>query len=53
MQTWGSIHGEELPYIFGMPLVGGTNHLAMNYTRAEMFLSEMVITYFSNFARTG
>jgi neuroligin len=52
-QNWGSIHGEELAYVFGMPLVGGTNHLTMNYTRAEMLLSEMVITYWTNFARTG
>ena len=53
IQSWGSIHGEELPYVFGMPLVGGTNHLALNYTRAEMLLSEMIITYWTNFARTG
>ena len=53
MQSWGSVHGEELAYVFGMPLVGGTNHLTMNYTRAEMLLSEMVITYWTNFARTG
>ena len=52
-QSWGSIHGEELAYVFGMPLVGGTNHLTLNYTRAEMLLSEMVITYWTNFARTG
>ena len=52
-QRWGSVHGEELPYVFGMPLVGGTNHLSMNYTRAEMLLSEIVITYWANFARTG
>lgn len=53
MQNWGSIHGEELAYVFGMPLVGGTNHLSSNYTRAEMLLSEIVITYWANFARTG
>uniref|UniRef100_A0A0P6GKJ8 Neuroligin-4, Y-linked n=1 Tax=Daphnia magna TaxID=35525 RepID=A0A0P6GKJ8_9CRUS len=52
-QDWGSIHGEELAYVFGMPLVGGTNHLSANYTRAEMLLSEIVITYWANFARTG
>jgi len=52
-QTWGSVRGEELAYVFGMPLIGGTNHLANNYTKPEMLLSEMMMTYWTNFARTG
>ncbi|XP_065576080.1 neuroligin-4, X-linked-like isoform X2 [Artemia franciscana] len=52
-KTWGSVRGEELAYVFGMPLIGGTNHLANNYTKPEMLLSEMMMTYWTNFARTG
>lgn len=52
-QRQGCIHGEELPYVFGAPLVGGLAHWPRNYTRAELALSESVILYFTNFARTG
>lgn len=52
-QKPGCIHGEDLPYFFGAPLVGGLSHWPKNYTRAEMALSESVILYLTNFARTG
>ncbi|XP_032669486.1 neuroligin-4, Y-linked [Odontomachus brunneus] len=52
-QRPGCIHGEELPYFFGAPLVGGLSHWPKNYTRAEIALSESVILYLTNFARTG
>lgn len=52
-QRQGCIHGEELPYFFGAPLVGGLAHWPKNYTRAEVALSESVILYLTNFARTG
>lgn len=29
---FGSVHGEELAYVLGMPLVGGTYHFVQNYT---------------------
>lgn len=47
------MHGEELAYVFGAPLVSGFNHFGLNYTRDEKFLSELVMTLWSNFARTG
>lgn len=53
MQRMGTVHGEELPYVFGAPLVEGFNHFPRNYTKSEVGLSEAVIVYFSNFARTG
>ncbi|XP_044580848.1 neuroligin-4, Y-linked isoform X1 [Cotesia glomerata] len=53
VQRLGCIHGEELPYFFGAPLVGGLAHWPKNYTRAEITLSESVILYLTNFARTG
>jgi neuroligin len=49
----GTVHGEELPYVFGAPLVDGFNHFPRNYTKSEVGLSEAFIVYFSNFARTG
>lgn len=52
-QRQGCIHGEELPYIFGAPLVGGFMHFVRNYTKSEMLLAEATMIYWSNFARTG
>ncbi|XP_054273018.1 neuroligin-4, Y-linked-like [Macrosteles quadrilineatus] len=52
-QRQGCIHGEELPYVFGAPLVAGMMHFPRNYTKAEILLSEATILYWSNFARTG
>ncbi|ETN63593.1 hypothetical protein AND_004691 [Anopheles darlingi] len=49
----GCIHGEDLPYLFGAPLVGGFNHFTRNYTKSEIGLSEAVMIYWSNFIRTG
>ena len=52
-QVFGSLHGEELPYGLGMPLTGGSNHLQQNYTFHEQVLSEVMMHYWANFARTG
>ncbi|CAH0386567.1 unnamed protein product [Bemisia tabaci] len=49
----GSVHGEELPYLFGAPLVESFSHFSHNYTKAEVTLSETFIVYLTNFARTG
>ena len=47
------IHGDELPYVFGAPLVGGLSPFPSVYTSAEKMLSEAVMTYWTNFAKTG
>lgn len=52
-QKMGSVHGEELPFVFGAPLVDGFGHFPRNYTRFEVALSESVVQYFANFVRTG
>ncbi|XP_037924577.1 neuroligin-4, Y-linked isoform X3 [Hermetia illucens] len=52
-QRMGTVHGEDLPYIFGAPLVEGFSHFPSNYTKSEVALSEAVMIYWSNFARTG
>ncbi|CAG0918185.1 unnamed protein product [Notodromas monacha] len=55
MQKFGCIHGEELPYLFGVPLEGpvGANHFQSNFTVPESFLSQMFMAFVTNFARTG
>ena len=50
----GSVHGEELPFVFGAPLIlDGLGHFPRNYTKAEISLAEGMILYFANFAKTG
>ena len=49
----GTVHGEDLAYILGMPLVGGTYHFVHNYTQEEKQLSEHVMAFVVNFAKTG
>ncbi|GBP90515.1 Neuroligin-3 [Eumeta japonica] len=46
-------HGEELPYVFGAPLVGGFGHFPQNYTKSEVALAESLMLYIANFARSG
>ena len=52
-QRMGTVHGEDLPYVFGAPLVEGFSHFPKNYTKSEVALSEAVMIFWSNFARTG
>ncbi|CAK9818955.1 NLGN2 [Anthophora quadrimaculata] len=52
-QKMGSVHGEDLPFVFGAPLVDGFGHFPRNYTRPEVALSESIVQYFANFVRTG
>ncbi|XP_063224027.1 neuroligin-2-like [Bacillus rossius redtenbacheri] len=52
-QRQGCVHGEELAYLFGAPLVGGFAHFPRNYTKAELLLAETVMTYWSSFAWSG
>ncbi|KAJ1525419.1 hypothetical protein ONE63_010233 [Megalurothrips usitatus] len=49
----GPAHGEELPYVFGAPLAATVRAFPSNYSKAEVALSEAVMTYWTNFARTG
>ncbi|XP_040580708.1 neuroligin-1 [Lepeophtheirus salmonis] len=52
-QVFGSIHGEEIAYGFGMPLSGGMHHLVHNYTVEESVLSEIMMNYWINFIYAG
>ncbi|XP_054271199.1 uncharacterized protein LOC128991935 [Macrosteles quadrilineatus] len=48
-----SVQGEELPYVFGVPLEPKSSHLDNNYSQQEKLLSEVVMTLWTNFAKTG
>lgn len=49
----GCIHGEELAYIFGAPLVSHLGHFPNNYSKSEQAYAEAIMSYWSNFARYG
>uniref|UniRef100_A0A672MC13 Neuroligin-3-like n=1 Tax=Sinocyclocheilus grahami TaxID=75366 RepID=A0A672MC13_SINGR len=46
-------HGDELPYVFGIPLIGPTELFPCNFSRNDIMLSAVVMTYWTNFAKTG
>nr|XP_053654641.1 neuroligin-2-like [Cherax quadricarinatus] len=52
-QRLGCVHGEELPYVWGAPLVDTLSYFPINYTQPEVKLAEAMLTYWTNFARTG
>ena len=51
----GAAHGDDLAFVFGAPLVPGyqLGLFPTNYSKVEASLSEMVITYWTNFAKFG
>jgi carboxylesterase type B len=66
MRSSSSLHGQEVPYIFGVPLLSpsmtsslssSNTHLGVfdtrKYTRSEAALSETVMNYWINFVRSG
>ncbi|KAI7815673.1 neuroligin [Rhyzopertha dominica] len=52
-QRLGSVRGEDLTYILGMPLVGGMPFFPQNFSRQDMGVAEAVLNFFSNFAKSG
>ncbi|XP_023720974.1 neuroligin-4, X-linked [Cryptotermes secundus] len=52
-QRLGSVRGEDVTYILGMPLVGGQPFFPQNYSRQDMGVAEAVLNFFTNFAKTG
>ncbi|GAB6019884.1 hypothetical protein CHUAL_001419 [Chamberlinius hualienensis] len=52
-QRLGCFHGEELPYVFGAPLVDDLAHFRSNFTRTERTISEATMRYWTNFAKYG
>uniref|UniRef100_A0A671QJ30 Neuroligin-4, X-linked-like n=1 Tax=Sinocyclocheilus anshuiensis TaxID=1608454 RepID=A0A671QJ30_9TELE len=52
--TWSdSAHGDELPYVFGIPMIGPTDLFNCNFSKNDIMLSAVVMTYWTNFAKTG
>ncbi|XP_067008135.2 neuroligin-4, X-linked-like [Anabrus simplex] len=52
-QRLGSVRGEDVTYILGLPLVGGQPYFPQNYSRQDMGVAEAVLNFFTNFAKTG
>ncbi|XP_056610589.1 neuroligin 4 X-linked b [Triplophysa dalaica] len=48
-----SAHGDELPYVFGIPMIGPTDLFNCNFSKNDVMLSAVVMTYWTNFAKTG
>lgn len=50
-------HGDEVPYVFGVPMAGpdtaAAEIFACNFSRNDVMLSAVVMTYWTNFAKTG
>ncbi|CAG0922411.1 unnamed protein product [Notodromas monacha] len=50
----GTAHGEELPYLFGVPLVDQPSYLsAGNATKDELFMSVAMMKLLGNFVHSG
>ena len=52
-QWSGGVHGDELPYVFGAPLVRGLSPFPSSYTMQEVELSKIMMRMWTNFAKTG
>ncbi|XP_049887919.1 uncharacterized protein LOC126382175 [Pectinophora gossypiella] len=48
-----SVHGEELPYVLGIPLGGANTHFHVHYTQKEKLLSEVMMRLWTNFVKMG
>ncbi|XP_055991460.1 neuroligin-4, X-linked isoform X2 [Sorex fumeus] len=52
--SWAdSAHGDEVPYVFGIPMIGPTELFSCNFSKNDVMLSAVVMTYWTNFAKTG
>ncbi|XP_017281831.1 neuroligin 4 X-linked a [Kryptolebias marmoratus] len=52
--SWAdSSHGDEVPYVFGIPMIGPTDLFNCNFSKNDVMLSAVVMTYWTNFAKTG
>ena len=50
----GSVHEQDLGFVFGAPLVPGTMGMfSLNYTKGDASISLAVMNYWANFAKSG
>lgn len=52
-QRAGSVHLEDLAYIFGYPLATKHSDTSHGYNKQDVSVSEAIITYYANFCKTG
>lgn len=52
-QRQGTVHGEELPYVLGMPLDGNKYDFRRRYNIGETLFSEAMMNWWSSFAYVG
>lgn len=46
-------HGDEVPYVLGNTMIGPTELFPCNFLQNDVMLSAVVMTYWTNFAKTG
>ncbi|CAH0393510.1 unnamed protein product [Bemisia tabaci] len=49
----GTVRGEDLPYVLGVPFIAQSDLFPFNYTRQDIGVAEAVMNFISNFAKTG
>lgn len=49
----GGVHGDDLTYVFGAPLTDGIDPFVSTYSNGEKMMTEAVMTYWTNFVKTG
>jgi len=52
-QRQHTMHGEELPYVLGVPLDGGKYDLRGRYDIRETLFSEAIMNWWCSFAYIG
>ncbi|XP_064108362.1 neuroligin-1-like [Macrobrachium nipponense] len=52
-QRMGSFFGSEVPLIFGSPFMDKAGNWSENFSRQDALVSETLMRYWSNFAKTG
>jgi hypothetical protein len=53
IQRLSSVRGEDISYIFGLPLVQGMPYFPQNFSRQDMGVAEGVLNFITNFCKTG
>ncbi|KAF7268412.1 hypothetical protein GWI33_018473 [Rhynchophorus ferrugineus] len=49
----GTVRGDDLPYILGLPLINGGSFFPHNYSHSDIAVSKTMIQYISNFITKG
>ncbi|XP_063236342.1 neuroligin-4, X-linked-like [Bacillus rossius redtenbacheri] len=52
-QRLGSVRGEDVAFVLGLPLVGGLPHFPQNFSRQDIGVAEAMLGFVTNFAKTG